>query len=37
MANVSREQLAQAGNEWLKLQFITGAEHFKKIFSEVLG
>lgn len=35
MANVSREQLTQAGNEWLKLQFITGAEHFKKIFSEV--
>lgn len=35
MADISREQLAQAGNEWLQLQFVTGIEHFKKIFSEV--
>lgn len=35
MANISKEQLVQAGNEWLQLQFITGVEHFKKIFSKV--
>lgn len=35
MADISREQLTWASNEWLHLQFVTGAERFKKIFSEV--
>lgn len=32
---IRSEQLTRAGNEWLQLQFTTGQEHFKKIFSEV--
>lgn len=35
MDNITNEQLTQAGNEWLKIQFITGIEHFTKLFSEV--
>lgn len=33
--NITREQLADRGNEWMHQQFVTGQQHFKKIFSEV--
>ncbi len=32
---ITKEQLVAAGNEWLKLQFVTGQEHFGRVFTEV--
>lgn len=33
--SISKKQLAEIGNEWMHLQFVTGQEYFSKIFSEV--
>ena len=35
MKEITREQLIEMGNDWLKMQFVTGEEHFSKLFSEI--
>jgi len=33
--NPTKDQLIDAGNKWLKLQFVTGRQQFKEVFTEV--
>lgn len=35
MKEITREQLIEMGNDWLKMQFVTGEEHLSKLFSEI--
>ena len=35
MKEITREQLIEMGNDWLKMQFVTGEEHFSQLFSEI--
>ncbi len=35
MKEITREQLIKMGNDWMKMQFVTGEEHFVKLFSEI--
>ncbi len=35
MKEITREQLIEMGNDWLRMQFVTGDEHFAKLFSEM--
>ena len=35
MKEITREQLIEMGNDWLKMQFVTGEAHFSKLFSEI--
>lgn len=32
---VTKTELVEMGNEWMKMQFVTGEEHFGKLFSEI--
>lgn len=34
MKEITREQLIEMGNNWLRMQFVTGEELFAKLFSE---
>lgn len=35
MEEITREQLAELGNQWMKMQFITREQHFARLFTEM--